>query len=320
MASQPILINTDNPTQNEFFRIKAIFDEISQNEGTSEAIKLRILADRAIELYKYMQAIPSNIDKILALKYEPGKIAPSENAMTVESAMRQADVAKETYHDYATAKENYRRIIKHYQYFVRQYALYEPFFNNALELIKKLEPRLDELHVLYRKDAELKEILSLVDDLRKSQKTTETVIEQMRKDYNDSALVWETAALNILSQIELQQHKYDVLMAILARPGVLGAQQKDFLPLLGFVIENKRDKISVQEIAQILQEKDVVAALVRQPWFPKAKEGGYYVVDWQLLSDLSKLKKVENKNQLEWLQQIKVEVGNIAGKITRSAV
>lgn len=301
------LIDNKDPSNNEFFRIKKIFDDLVKDPKHSDLLKLEILMKKAQELYDYLQKTGILVKEVEVYRYKPGAIEPELTNKTVAEAIKEADRAFNIFHDYDIAKENYNRIINVYDRRLRQFSVYEPFFDHIMNLMSRLQVKFKDIKMLDELAEEKKKLLNEMELLKKEKNMANEKAKINNEEINRIKEEYEKIINEMIANISLNNEKLTFMATL---PQWKKLNNENFYPVIKMIsyglIKNV-DKLTVEEVADTLDIK--TTKWMGNTPFIEYDGKGYFLIKWDKLLPLvdkeQEYKKIAEKEKKGWFEIVK---------------
>lgn len=256
---ESLLIDPENPDENEFFRLRQIFREISQNPEHSEIVKLQLLMRKASDLYNYLQKVGINVKEIKAWRYKPGKLDPVADVLAPDDVVRAADKAFKIHCDYDIARRNFLALRDAYMTRLQKFKVYEPLFDEIMMLLAQLKPHFKKISNIGKSDNEKRKISKELSDVRKQNLYLEENIKDLKKQLEDKDQAWEISVSETFANISQNFERWKFLASLPMweelKPEDVGMISK----IVAYCVIRGTDTITADEIVKKLKIENVTA-------------------------------------------------------------
>jgi len=278
-----LLIDKDNLNSNEYFRLSEVFDSIAKNPKDPEIVRLQLLMQKAIELYKYTQKVEP-VAVIKGYRYMTGKVDAQLAEIKENEIEKECDKCFELFYDYKSARYNLIAWKDYYKDCMRKMSVYEPFFDSLFPLVAKMSSKLNDLGKIDEIQAQMKEYEIEMDKFKKAKLEAEATL--LKKD--DEIKHIQEAFKKEMDVIVANLGKFQIFTKVSSIKSLKNSQMGLLMKMVAYQIMNGTDEIPVEacETELKISVKDL-QAIMNLP-FMKVYKGGTVIKIEPESADLGK--------------------------------
>lgn len=261
MKRDSFLINEEDLNDNEFFRLRKVFREISSDDKKTDLYKLQLLLEKAESLYLYLRESERKTKKIFANRFPNNRTEPVKDWIPEEEIIQEAEHCFQK-RDFKHGIENLTLWKDSYKNQLAHLKVYEPFFDYILELSQKILLKMQHLEEQEQLLEQLNDVRNELQEAKKRNTELASDINRLEQQSKEDMDFFVEKAHNIF--INLDKHEMFQLL-LKKKENLTPEKAKALIKLFTYLAHSNIDEAEEKELRDLILSGEEIELIKEEP-------------------------------------------------------